>query len=128
MARNFLLARTLEIKQTIDVSHSGHVIGTFLFFFSKKLSQNRPESDTMVVFHAECSFAYLHSSMYRSAPACHAIGQVMNEADVTRALDLARAEFGSCPFVAVNCAGIGYAKRTISRWVWTKFVGLLGRR
>jgi len=42
-------------------------------------------------------------------------GQVTNEADVTRALDLARAEFGSSPYVAVNCAGIGYAKRTISR-------------
>eukprot|EP00903_Cladosiphon_okamuranus_P013493 g12568.t1 len=39
---------------------------------------------------------------------------VTNEADVTRALDLARAEFGASPFVAVNCAGVGYAKRTIS--------------
>ncbi|CAM9111103.1 unnamed protein product [Hapterophycus canaliculatus] len=39
---------------------------------------------------------------------------VTSETDVTRALDLARAEFGSCPAVAVNCAGIGYAKRTIS--------------
>ncbi|CAM9282848.1 unnamed protein product [Ectocarpus fasciculatus] len=39
---------------------------------------------------------------------------VTSETDVTRALDLARAEFGSTPFVAVNCAGIGYAKRTIS--------------
>lgn len=45
--------------------------------------------------------------------------QVMCEPDVTRALDLARAEFGSSPFVAVNCAGIGYAKRTISRYVLT---------
>ncbi|CAB1120757.1 unnamed protein product [Ectocarpus sp. CCAP 1310/34] len=43
--------------------------------------------------------------------------QVTSETDVTRALDLARAEFGSTPFVAVNCAGIGYAKRTISRCV-----------
>lgn len=42
--------------------------------------------------------------------------QVTSEDDVTRALDLARVEFGSCPFVAVNCAGIGYAKRTISRF------------
>ncbi|CAM9134373.1 unnamed protein product [Pylaiella littoralis] len=39
---------------------------------------------------------------------------VMCEPDVTRALDLARAEFGSSPFVTVNCAGIGFAKRTIS--------------
>lgn len=38
-----------------------------------------------------------------------------NEVDVNGALELARAEFGSNPFVAVNCAGIGYAKRTISR-------------
>lgn len=42
--------------------------------------------------------------------------QVTKEMEVTRALDLARAEFGSSPFVAVNCAGIGYAKRTISRY------------
>lgn len=40
-----------------------------------------------------------------------------NELEVTAALELARAEFGSNPFVAVNCAGVGYAKRTISRWV-----------
>ncbi|CAM9304218.1 unnamed protein product [Laminaria digitata] len=39
---------------------------------------------------------------------------VTDEMEVTRALDLARVEFGSCPSVAVNCAGIGYAKRTIS--------------
>lgn len=43
--------------------------------------------------------------------------QVTDEMEVTRALDLARVEFGSCPSVAVNCAGIGYAKRTISRCV-----------
>ncbi|CAM9860211.1 unnamed protein product [Ascophyllum nodosum] len=39
---------------------------------------------------------------------------VTKEVDVKGALDLARVEFGSCPFVAVNCAGIGFAKRTIS--------------
>ena len=69
-----------------------------------------------------CLFRLL-SFLYRSAPAWNAIGQVMSEADVTRALDLARAEFGSCPFVAVNCAGVGYAKRTISRWVFTPLCG-----
>lgn len=55
-----------------------------------------------------CNPAFLFSGW-------HAPAQVLSEPDVTRALDLARAEFGSSPFVAVNCAGIGYAKRTISR-------------
>lgn len=73
VARNFLLARTLEIKQTIDVSHSGHVIGTFLFFFSKKLSQNRPES-TLPAGRISCRvlvclFALLYVS-FRSCLSC----------------------------------------------------------
>lgn len=43
------------------------------------------------------------------------LDQVTKEDDVVSALDHARVEFGSCPDVAVSCAGIGYAKRTISR-------------
>lgn len=77
------------------------------------------------LLQSACFAHYLHS--YHSAPGRCSIGlgQVMNEADVTRALDLARVEFGSCPFVAVNCAGIGYAKRTISRWLFSHSSALL---
>lgn len=54
--------------------------------------------------------------------------KVTDEMEVTRALDLARVEFGSCPSVAVNCAGIGYAKRTISRYVPCRRRFLFGYR
>ncbi|CAM9884242.1 unnamed protein product [Choristocarpus tenellus] len=40
---------------------------------------------------------------------------VTNEMEVNVALDIAREEFGPDPCVVVNCAGIGYAKRTLNR-------------
>lgn len=50
-----------------------------------------------------------------SAKAIFVPTDVTTEADVTHALDVAEKTFGKSVNVAVNCAGVGLAKRTLSK-------------